>query len=48
VVSFRFAEFFDEISPKRNKKWPWQNEILAKFREFRDKTEKENFGKTIL
>jgi hypothetical protein len=31
-VSFRFAEFFDGISPKQNKTWPWQNEILAKFR----------------
>ncbi len=26
-VSFRFAGFFDEISPKRNETWPWRNEI---------------------
>jgi hypothetical protein len=26
-VSFRFAEYFDEILPKQNETWPWQNEI---------------------
>jgi hypothetical protein len=35
-VSFRFAGFFDEISPKRNETWPWRNEI-----------EKLYFGETI-
>ncbi len=31
-VSFGFAEFFYEISPKRNETWPWRNEISAKCR----------------
>jgi hypothetical protein len=44
-ISFRYAEFFDEISPKRNETWPWQNEISEKFRDiaFRDETEKSLF-----
>jgi hypothetical protein len=36
IVLFRFADFFAEISPKRNEIWPWQNE-----------TEKVYFGETI-
>jgi hypothetical protein len=36
-ISFRFAEFLDEISPKRNETMSWQNEISAKFREISPK-----------
>ncbi len=50
LVSFRFAEFFDEILPKRNVTWPWQNEISRNVGEisFRGETEKVCFGETIL
>jgi hypothetical protein len=29
-VSFLFTDFFDEISPNKNEKWPWQNKISTK------------------